>query len=319
MIKVTDKAMNELCGKLSINLKDLEFLGGGRGDSDGIVYTFHMNHRKMVMKILAIPENKADELKSLEIRVRYANFLGENGIRLAYPIKNQNGNLYETSADHQHVYTAYIMEFFAGKNPENDALTDEFVCEWGRIIGKSHRVTKNFADGELDDRFSYKSEMSFFMNWCQDAFVKSAWSEMESCLEALPMGRDDYGFIHNDNHQRNILVLDQTITLIDFDCANRQFFLQDITTPAQGMMFDKTGGLLSPLCDADRLKRFFSCFINGYEKENHLTDFWYNKLTIFINYRRLLLFTCLQDWLNTEASLKDGFLRNIANPPQILL
>jgi Ser/Thr protein kinase RdoA (MazF antagonist) len=211
------------------------------------------------------------------------------------------------------------MEFCEGRNPGSNELTDDLVQEWGKITGKLHRVTKKFSELNINSNFSYKEELAFFKNWCADPIGKSAWSEMESYLDTLPKGQDDYGFIHNDNHQKNILVSDKNITLIDFDCAGRQFFIQDITTPAQGIMFDITGGMSSPLSDAQRLKRFFDGFINGYEKENHLTNFWYNELTTFVNYRRLLLFTCMQDWINTKPEVKSNFIMNIKNPPQILL
>lgn len=101
------------------------------------------------------------------------------------------------------------------------------------------------------------------------------------------------------------------ITLIDFDCAADQFFMQDITTPAQGIMFDITGGMISKVNDEDRLKRFFDSFISGYETQNHLDNKWYEKIPMFINYRRMLLFTCMQDWLNTEPELKRGMKKNI--------
>lgn len=318
MIKVTENAMAEICGKLSIDEKELEFLGGGRGDSDGIAYTYNLGSKRMVLKILAIPENQIDRLSLFETRVRYANYLGENGIKLAYPLKNHNRNLYETSIDNQQVYTAYIMEFCSGRNPESHELTDKLVHEWGKITGKSHKVTKKFSEGKSDSNFSHKEELSFFMNWCKEPIVKSAWSEMECYLDTLPKSQDEYGFIHNDNHQRNILVSDGNITIIDFDCAGRQFFVQDITTPAQGIMFDITGGMVTPLSDSIRLERFFDSFINGYEKENHLADFWYKELTTFVNYRRLLLYTCMQDWLDTNTELKNIFIENIKNPPQIL-
>lgn len=77
--------------------------------------------------------------------------------------------------------------------------------------------------------------------------------------------------------------------------------------------------MFSPLRDTERLKCFFHSFINGYEKENHLSDFWYKQLNTFVNYRRLLLYTCMQDWLNTEVELKNNLIENIKNPPQILL
>ncbi len=319
MIKVTEKVMSELCDKLSVSVKGLEFLGGGREDSDGIVYMYDSNGGRKVLKILAIPENQTDRLVSLEVRVRFANHLGENGIKLAYPLKNHNGNLYETSIDNNHIYVAYTMRFCEGKNPESHELTDELLQEWGKITGKSHKVTKGFIEGEAGSNLTHKEEIAFFTEWCKDPVGKSAWAEMGRCLDSIEKNQDNYGFIHNDNHQRNILVKDKDITIIDFDCANKQFFIQDITTPAQGIMFDLTGGMMSPLHDADRLKRFFDSFINGYEKENHLDDFWYRQLTTFVNYRRLILFTCMQDWINAEPELKKGFIENITNPPQILL
>ena len=49
MIHITDKAMKELCEKLSIDEKKIAFLGGGREDSDGTVYTYldGKNFKKM--------------------------------------------------------------------------------------------------------------------------------------------------------------------------------------------------------------------------------------------------------------------------------
>lgn len=319
MIKITDYAIKEICCKLSISQEELQFIGGGREDSDGSLFTFYLNKNRMVLKILAIPENEEEKLHSLEVRIRYANFLGENGIELAYPLINSNGNLYETSIDNKHIYTAYIMEFCEGRTPASNELSDDIVHEWGRITGKSHKITKQFLEGSRESNLNYREELSFFTKWCKNPEVKAAWSEMENYLDKLPKEQNDYGFIHNDNHQRNILILDKNITIIDFDCAGRQFFIQDITTPAQGIMFDITGGMSSPLRDKARLGHFLNSFINGYEKENHLADFWYKELTAFINYRRLLLFTCMQDWLDTKKKLKEGFIENIKNPPEILI
>lgn len=318
MITVTSKALTELCNKLSIKEKELVFIGGGREDSDGILYSYDLGKEKIVIKILAFPEHEQDKLTSFETRVKFANYLGENGINLSYPILNQNGNIYETCYDNKHIYTAYVMNYFSGRTLENDDLTDELVHDWGKIIGKSHKVTKLFQDKVDVSNFSYKDEISFFHNWCKEPTVKSAWKEIENYLYVLPKGRDDYGFIHNDNHQRNVLYVDGNLTLIDFDCSGCQFFIQDITTPVQGLMFDKTGGMISPVYDNDRLKRFFDHFISGYEKENHLDNFWYGEINNFINYRRVLLYTCMQDWIDTNTELKNGFIQNIINPPKIM-
>lgn len=46
MINITNKAMTELCEKLAVKEENLSFLGGGREDSDGTVYTFHDGSKK---------------------------------------------------------------------------------------------------------------------------------------------------------------------------------------------------------------------------------------------------------------------------------
>ena len=319
MIEVTKKAQKEILEKLSIQEKNIEFLGGGREDSDGIVYSYQSNGKKMVLKILAFKADEEHAIDDLKVRVQYANFLGEHGIKLAYPEVNKNGNLYESSLDNNHIYTAYCMEFFEGGFPESNELNDNLVRNWGKLTGKSHKLTGDFVLSEAtDENFGYQGEVSFFIEWCKELDVKKTWSDMSKTLLDLPRDKSEYGFIHNDNHQRNIIVSKDDLTLIDFDCARRQFFIQDIITPAQGIMFDITGGMMSDITDEKRLKQFFDAFLSGYEQEYHLTDFWYDKISLFINYRRMLLFTCMQNWLNTEPELKNNFIRMIQNPPKIL-
>lgn len=317
MIKITDNAKSEICEKLSIDNAALIFLGGGREDSDGTVFTYEEDSKRKVLKILAFPEAEKDKLQHLILRIKYANFLGENGIKIAYPLKNSKGNLFETSHDKNYYYAAYVMDFCEGKNPESTELTDELVYHWGKLTGKSHTITKSFQEKIADSTLGLEQEINFFTNWCKDSEIKVAWNQMNQTLQSFNRCIDDYGFIHNDNHQHNILVSGNEITLIDFDCSCRQFFIQDIITPAQGLMFDITGGMFSPWKDENRLKRFFHSFLNGYETEHHLSDFWYQQIPLFLNYRRMLLFTCMQDWLNTKPDLKKNFKEMILNPPKI--
>lgn len=319
MIKITDNAKREICEKLSIDDANLIFLGGGREDSDGTVFTYEEDSKRKVLKIIAFPEAEKEKLQHLIHRINYAHFLGENGIKIAYPLRNTNGNLFETSLDNNQCYAAYVMDYCDGKNPESTDLTDELVHRWGKLTGKSHSITKSFQEKIEDNSLSFEQEIDFFTNWCKDPEIKVAWNQMNQTLKSFDRSNEDYGFIHNDNHQRNILLSGNDITLIDFDCSCRQFFVQDIITPAQGIMFDLTGGMLSPISDQDRLKRFFDCFLNGYETEHHLSDFWYQQIPLFLNYRRMLLFTCMQDWLITKPELKENFKENIINPPKFSL
>lgn len=317
MIKIPDNVLKELCDKLAINQETLTFLGGGREDSDGIAYIYQQGQQRMVLKILAFPMADHTAIERLSERVKYANYLGENGISIAYPVHDNMRNLFEVVLSETDRFVAYIMEFHEGSNPKCEELNKELVTKWGRLTGLSHKITKSFSLNEVKAVSGCEGEIASFQQMCKDEAVSIAWKDIEKEFSEFPKEKDSYGFIHNDNHQYNILVADSKITLIDFDVACPQFFMHDITTPAQGMMFDVTGGMMSPVRDEERLKQFYYDFINGYEQENTLSNFWYQKLSTFINYRRMLLFTVMQGWLNTEPQLKQGFIDMIKNPPRI--
>ena len=133
-------------------------------------------------------------------------------------------------------------------------------------------------------------------------------------MQSWEKNRNTYGFIHNDNHQYNILVRNNEPTLIDFDTAECNFFLQDLLIPIQGMIFDEVGGFDRPLTDEQAVKRFYESFLKGYETEYHVEDLWLGRLETLLNYRRVLLYTVMQDWMESDEKVGSGFMRMIENP-----
>jgi Ser/Thr protein kinase RdoA (MazF antagonist) len=321
MIKVPSNVLAQLCLAYQTTDTDITYLDGGREDSDGIAYTYYRKDKKMVLKILAMDKPAETDLNALEERLKHVNYLGSQGIDIAYPVENSSHALYVTQENGKHIFVAYAMNFYEGENPKTDLLTTKLSYHWGKVIGKSHRVTKAYDTwknfNSKPSEYGYIDEINFFTDWCKDDFVKNKWIEMRDTLGKLPINRNSYGFIHNDNHQRNIIVKDSHITLIDFDCFFCQFFVQDITVPVQGILFDLSGGMFNEVYNKEPIKRYFDEFLNGYESENHLDDFWLTQIDTFINYRRLLLFTCMQGYLNTNEQLKKGFIDKITDPVEI--
>jgi Ser/Thr protein kinase RdoA (MazF antagonist) len=321
MVTVSDNVLTQLCKQQNICKDQLQFLGGGRVDSDGIAYTFVDNGKQKVLKILAFEKDRQRDLEAFEQRVQFAHFLGEHDVPIAYPQTNDACGLYCSYLEDKYIFLAYVMEFCEGKSPETSMLVTGLAQDWGRLIGRIHKSTKQYAIWKNltcnNFEFGYQDEIDFFENWCKEDKVKAAWRQMRTTMDGLPKNRGSYGLIHNDNHQKNIIVKDKDITLIDIDCMTGQFFLQDITVPAQGIMFDLCGGMHRPLDSIEPLKKYFDSFINGYEQENHLDEMWLKQINIFIDYRRLLLFTVMQDYLNTNVSLKESFIAMINEPPKI--
>jgi Ser/Thr protein kinase RdoA (MazF antagonist) len=179
MIKVTENALSALSKAFGTRPDELQFLGGGREDSDGIAYTYDAHGRKMVLKILAVPEKDTTSLHRLETRIRFANYLGNGGISVSSPVRNDAGNLFEVFPDAQHIFVAYNMHYAEGKDPKSEELTPEVAYNWGRLTGKSHKLTKSFtASLSPDQKFGWQDEINSFTGLCRDADVKNTWMSM---------------------------------------------------------------------------------------------------------------------------------------------
>lgn len=324
MIKITDKQLSKVAEKFGTRYDSLSFLGGGREDSDGIVYSYKIDDRDMVLKVLAIPIiEKEAALKKIKERIHFINFLGENGVDIAYPLLNCNNNLLETIEIEKYVLLAYTMNRIEGSHPKPDDYSKEFYYNYGKTVGNLHKIAKKYSkwkgtgiDGDCDV-LGWQDEWNIFYNWCSDDEVKKCWTSMKDVLSNLPFTRDTHGFIHNDPHTENILVNKNKIVLIDFDVANFNWFAADIAIASQSLLFSVTGGMERPITDISKLKYFYEHFLKGYETENHLDNYFIENIDIFINYRRMLLFTVLQDWLATEPDKKESWKNMILNSPKI--
>ena len=315
-----DSIKNDLTQKFGIDPAKLVFLAGGREDSDGVVFTVNKDGNKLVFKIT----QTSDEMRA-KSKQSFAHYLGCFGIHISKPIKNENGNIYEIAKDDDITYIATLMEYIDGHNPDVNELQNntKLVYEWGKLTGKMHRAAKDYPiwknSCETDSRFGFEAEIDSLIEISPNDFIKNKWLDMRKRLGELPINRDCYGFIHNDNHQMNIIASDEDIAVIDFDCAECHFFANDILLPIQGLLFDVSGGMMSPITDVDVLKRFYYQFLKGYLTENNIDAFWFKNLGIFLEYRRLLLYTVMQDWLSNDKGADEAFLNMIANPCELCI
>ena len=318
MKTLKEEIKNELANRFGIDSTELVFLAGGREDSDGVVFTTYKDDKKLVFKI----SQASDEIHVKNI-LEYAHYLGNCGICISSPIKNKNGNIYEVANDGDTLMIATLMEFIEGSNPDVNELQNntKLVYEWGKLTGKMHKAAKKYPIWknvcENDERFGFEAEIDSFIKMSPNEFIRGKWHEMKEKLRALPINRDTYGFIHNDNHQMNIITDKNDIAVIDFDCAECYFFINDIFLPIQGLLFDVTGGMMNPISNMDVINNFYTHFLEGYRTENDIDNFWLENMGLFLEYRRLLLYTVMQDWLSNDKNADDAFINMIKNPCEL--
>jgi len=326
MIRVPPSVLESLAHSFGTMVTNLRHFGGGGPESDGIVYAYPYEDAGRLLKVMAVPvgDQRRGRL-CLEERLRFLRFLGENGARIAFPLFSPQGNLYETVCYEAHLWIGYSMDIAVGDAPAEDVWDVRFFRNWGQTIGKLHRLAKQYpswrasVDPETGETFlTWEEEWQGFYAWCQDEDVKQKWVELKHQLEALPITRDVFGFIHNDPHIWNLRVSGDCITLLDFDVANHHWFVNDIAIACQSVLIFLSGGLNSPLHSRERLLEFLSCFIEGYERENHLSAEWLNRLDLFIDYRRILLFIVMYDWAQSQPKLHTSWKQLILSPPEVV-
>lgn len=328
MIAVPAPVVESLARAYGTGATKLDLFGGGQPQSDGVVYAYPHGDGggQRLLKIMAIPaEDQRRGRLCLEERLRFIRFLGEHEAHIAFPLLSPQGSLYETVVEEDHLWVGYSMDIAPGEAPAHDAWDTEFFRNWGQAIGRLHRLAQQYPswqgseDPESGAPFlTWKEEWEGFYEWCQDKAVKHKWVEIREQLETLPVTRDAFGFIHNDPHIWNLRVDGDRVTVLDFDVANHHWFVNDIAIAGQNVFAFLTGGLHGPVRDRERLLAFYRCFMEGYERENHLAAAWLDRLDLFIAYRRILLFIVMNEWARSQPELYASWVEMIMTTPEVV-
>ena len=326
MIPVPQSVLEALAKSFRIMPANLTHYGGGQESSDGIVYAYPYKDTRRLLKILAIPINdqRIGRL-CLEERLQFVRFLGENGAHIVFPQFSPGGNLYETVLFENYLWVGYSMELVPGKTRQDKTWDPVFFRNWGQTIGMLHRLAQQYPSWQAsvdpktgEDLLTWRGEWESFHNWIQDDEVKLKWGEIKQQLEALPIVRESFGFIHNDPHIWNFLDDGNRITLLDFDVANHHWFINDIAIACQNILIFLSGGMNGPVHDREKLIGFLDFFMEGYTRENHLSSEWLERLDLFIAYRRILLFTVMNDWIQSKPKLHASWKQMILSQPKIV-
>ncbi|HML46027.1 MAG TPA: phosphotransferase [Clostridia bacterium] len=300
-------------------------LGGGREDSDGVVFRIARPDGDRVFKVVETSAKDPDAVEKIEARAAFFAFLGEHGVDAVSPVRNAEGNFIECVGEGERQWIGYVYPYLTGVTPRPGQWSKAVLNAWGRLLGKTHRLTKAYTiwdgfDAKVSGKrlLTWQSEWSGFDGICRDEQVGRAWAGLRKRMEALPYTRDTAGFVHNDPHMENLLVEGDRIKLLDFDVASCHFFACDLAIAIQSVLFTQSGGMERPLTDRAALQSFVDALLAGYRQENDETGIAPEAVELFIAYRRILLFLVMQDFLNTKPEWRDAWKQRIVEEPRIL-
>lgn len=305
-----------IAGRCGAKPEQLAFFAGGKDWSDGTLFRYDAEGRPMVLKILGMPTEDGEGLSRAEDRVRFVRYFGERGCPIVLPEPFEDGGLFALETEGDRTFIAYRYRLVPGRTVEErdkSPYTGNFYRAAGELLGSLHaaweaRPEALGPEGGSDASRAlrgWRDEMASFREWGEDEDVRGAWDRLRAELETYPVDKAGYGFTHNDAHAFNMVFDPEAepgrsggepaLTLIDFDVANYHWFMNDSAVALYSFGIMASGGVETAKGPPEGFAEFASgAFWEGYRRRRDPGAFWLERLDVFLQYRRCLMFVPFQ-------------------------
>jgi amicoumacin kinase len=278
-----------------ISLKEVKAVGG----FENYIYGYQKNG---IDYILRIGHSDHRSLEMVEAELDFVNYLANNKSNVSVPCLSINKRLVEVVDCEDGSYftiTSYYKS--QGSHMKRDMLTDQFLINYGKTIGRFHHLTKDYKPG-LHKRF----------NWDDDLLIKEAQAylpvdelfvveKLESIIKEInliPRNRDNFGLIHTDIHMGNFFVSNNELTVFDFDDCAYQYFISDIAIA----LFYYIMSYKDEEERNNKAKHFMNYLMKGYQMDNSIDEASFKTIHLFLKLRELILYIVIYRSCDIETN-----------------
>lgn len=283
-----DNVFHELISKYGIDPSQVRPLGG----FESFVYEFEREQKEYILRISHTGLRRTKEQVYAE--VDFINYLADHGVPVARAVPSPQGNLLEAAQSENPLFVAVSFEKAKGGPPKRHHWIPSFFESYGQIMGRIHRVTKDYRPSNPLHRRPEGQEdlIGFAEKFLPSSETKiiEKWNQSVAYLETLTKGRDEYGLIHQDMHGGNFFVDDKEgITFFDFDDSQYFWFAHDIAMA----LFYVVPHHCSAKEDVEKAQEFLKHFLIGYRQENDLQGHWIKEIPTFLKLREMDLYIAI--------------------------
>lgn len=286
-VQFTDEVLLEAAKRFDLEISSLKKLGS----FENYVYEAVNNGRSYILRLTHSSHRSTNMVIG---ELDWINYLSDNNVSVARAFTSVNGNLAEEIHVSKDYFIVCLFEKAKGKllsRKNEDEFTREVIMEWGKVIGRMHKATKDYEpyDDNIRRPHWYEDDLLDFKTYLVDGDLIENGNKVLKHILNLPKGKDSYGLIHTDMHSGNFFVDNGKITVFDFDDSSYQYFASDIAIA----IFYSVWSLCHDYSQIDKdnfAKRFFSSFMEGYNEENELDDYWLDQIPYFMMLRDINLY-----------------------------
>jgi Ser/Thr protein kinase RdoA (MazF antagonist) len=259
--------------------------------SANFLFIFKKNEKTYFLRF---SDSSEKELSSLESEIEVLEYLREQPIRVALPVKSIDGHYIETVDTEIGRFYAVVFESLPGKQFETEELEISQFFKWGSSLGKLHKIFKAMPEKYRLHRKSWREQL-LEVKQQLPVHETAALRELERLTdwtEALNMSENNFGLIHFDFELDNQRWEHEVIGILDFDDCINHWYVADIAFALRDL-FKKEVDLFNP---------FFQEFIKGYTTETDLDFCQLEELSYFLRLHNLITFTGLLQTVDVKES-----------------
>lgn len=271
---------------------DLAALDG----AESYIFAFHRDDADYILRL---GHSIRRSVPLIQGEVDWMRYLHGHGAAVAQPILSPDGNLVELIDDGRGGH--FLATLFAkapGGPPRGETWGPKLFEEYGRVIGRMHRVTRDYRPSEptwlrpqWDDPMMLDA-LDFLPSGEEQAHAYFA--QTLAAIRSLPKSDDTYGLIHQDAHGGNFFVDDEgRLTFFDFDDCVYSWFANDIAI----VLFYAVTGEEEPEAFA---QLFLQHFLRGYRTEYTIDPAWLRSFPLFLKLREIDLYAVIHRSFDVE-------------------
>lgn len=288
MEKIIQEAMNDQVVKeagvqYGIPFEDIKRLGG----FENFIYEYKQKEKEYILRFVH-SVHRSFELVFAELE--FIDYLAHNGANVSTVVKtNKNELLFKILLPDGNYFSVCAFTKAPGTYVKREDLNDAFYEDFGKAVGKLHRLTKSYTPKHKRTHFFEEDYIDLGIKYCveEDQFVIDRAIEITEKLKNFDRDVDSYGLIHTDLHFGNMYYDGKQLTFFDFDDASYKHFISDIAI----IIFYSFGiGKLTDKEIEDKTIELLVPFMKGYEKENKLDIKWMYLLNDFFMLRQVILY-----------------------------
>lgn len=289
--RYNDEILGEAMRRYGIAEGDIKLLDG----FESFMYEYARNGQESILRVGHSRRRTPDLIRG---EVDWINYLAAGGAGVARAVQSQGGALVEEipdARDGRFLATSFVKAQ-GGPVWEMGGWTDEAIDQYGRLLGRIHALSKDYAVADAAwRRPTWVEDQGMIMSLLEPDIAEK-YREVMSHLQALPQDGESYGMIHQDAHGGNFFIdANGRITLFDFDDCVYGHFAYDLAMVLFYAVTNRDDA-------AEFAPGFWRRFMRGYAAENNLDPAWQREIPHFMKLREIDLYALvLRDYDSLEG------------------